>query len=72
MAKSTVHGGVSDASLEGTSTAPAEQPADGYDAWTVDQLKAELGERGLSKTGNKDELIERLEEHDGPADGAEE
>ncbi|MFF4600153.1 SAP domain-containing protein [Amycolatopsis sp. NPDC001319] len=71
MAKITVHGGASDASLEETTTAPAEQPADGYDAWTVDQLKAELGERGLSKSGNKDELIERLTEHDGPATGAE-
>lgn len=65
MAKITVHGGASDASLEETTTAPAEQhPDGGYDTWTVEQLKAELGERDLSKTGNKDELIARLEDHD--------
>ena len=36
----------------------------GYDGWTKGELEAELESRGLSKTGNKPELIERLEEDD--------
>lgn len=35
-----------------------------YEAWTVDQLKDELGERELIKGGNKDELVLRLLEDD--------
>lgn len=36
----------------------------GYEEWTKDALQAELEERGLAKTGNKDELIARLLEAD--------
>lgn len=37
----------------------------GYEGWTKDELAAELEKRGLPKSGNKDELIARLEEDDG-------
>lgn len=41
-----------------------------YSEWTVDELEIELGNRSLKKSGNKDELIARLEEHDATlADG---
>lgn len=36
----------------------------GYSDMKVDDLKKELGRRGLAKTGKKDELIARLEEND--------
>lgn len=35
-----------------------------YYVMTKDELQAELETRGLPKTGNKDELIERLQESD--------
>lgn len=34
-----------------------------YHAMTVDQLKTELAEQELSQSGNKEELVRRLEEH---------
>lgn len=37
---------------------------EGYDDWDVEQLKAELKERGLKVGGKKKELIARLEEDD--------
>lgn len=37
----------------------------GYEGWTKAELQDELEKRGLTKTGNKDELIARLEEDDG-------
>lgn len=37
---------------------------DGYESWTKDDLVAELDKRGLPKSGNKPELIERLEADD--------
>jgi hypothetical protein len=37
---------------------------EGYDSWTKDELSAELEKRGLSKSGNKAELVARLEEDD--------
>lgn len=36
-----------------------------YSEWTKDQLSYELESRGLPKSGNKDELIARLQEDDG-------
>ena len=39
-------------------------PEDDYDDWNVDELKDELGDRELSKSGNKSDLIARLREHD--------
>ena len=43
--------------------APSEEPQ-GYSAWTKDELQAELEKRGLPTSGNKPDLIERLEEND--------
>lgn len=40
---------------------PAQE---GYAAWSKDELVAELERRGLPKTGNKPELVERLEADD--------
>jgi len=40
--------------------ADTSEAVDGYDAMTVDQLKAELTERGLPVSGTKPELIARL------------
>lgn len=48
-----------------------QQPAGGtaqgvdYAGWTKDELSEELEKRGLPKSGNKDELIARLQEDDG-------
>ena len=36
-----------------------------YEGWTKDELSEELEKRGLPKSGNKDELIARLQEDDG-------
>ena len=36
----------------------------GYEDMTKDELQAELEARGLPKSGNKDELIERLLQDD--------
>lgn len=51
-----------------------EPPAPDYEAWTVEELKAQLDTRGLSKTGKKDDLVLRLLEDDdvraGQAEGA--
>ena len=35
-----------------------------YEGWTKDELSEELEKRGLPKSGNKDELIARLQEDD--------
>lgn len=41
-----------------------------YTDWTKDELEIELQSRGLKKSGDKAELIARLEEHDATiADG---
>jgi hypothetical protein len=39
-----------------------------YQSSNVDDLKAELKDKGLSTSGNKEELIERLTQHGGGAD----
>lgn len=41
-----------------------EDEEDEYDDMTNDQLREELGRRGLPKSGNQDELIARLREDD--------
>ena len=38
-----------------------------YESWTKDELQAELSRRDLPTSGNKPELIVRLEEDDGAA-----
>ena len=71
MPKSTVNSGVSNADAapgelghipDGGEAAAVEGL--GYDVWTKDELAGELGDRGLAKSGNKPELIERLEADD--------
>ena len=44
--------------------APASASASGYIEMTKADLEAELESRDLPKTGNKDELVARLEEND--------
>jgi ribosomal protein L22 len=41
-------------------------PEGGWESLTVDELKEELEERGLPKSGRKAELVERLEEAETP------
>lgn len=87
MAKITVHGGVSNAAAdaEAAEASPAEpteevgseQPhaapegAAAYEDWTVEQLKEQLAERNLSKSGKRDDLVQRLREDDAAAKDAE-
>jgi ribosomal protein L22 len=42
-----------------------DAPDEGWASLKVDELKEQLEARGLPKSGKKDELIARLEEHDG-------
>lgn len=72
MPKNTVLGGHSNEGLDSTAQveAPAEpgdagsSPGSEYADWTNADLQDELEERGLPKSGNKAELIARLEEDD--------
>lgn len=41
-----------------------QEPPEDYNDWTVPQLQHELGQRELPKSGNKPELVARLEEDD--------
>ncbi len=45
-----------------------EAPEGGWSSLKVDELKEQLEARGLPKSGKKDELIARLEEHDSTSD----
>lgn len=55
-----------------SAAAPADEPAAeaSYEANTVDELKAELTARSLPTTGNKADLIARLEADDAEAAAA--
>jgi hypothetical protein len=48
-----------------------EDTDDTYEAFTVEELREELRARDLHTSGNKDELITRLEEDDAAAEGGE-
>lgn len=48
----------------GAQEAPAPAPEDGYEDLTNEELREELESRGLTKSGNKEELIARLREAD--------
>ena len=50
-----------------------DAPEGGWESLKVDELKEQLEARGLPKSGKKDELVARLEEHDAapPAEEAE-
>jgi ribosomal protein L22 len=52
------------------SAAARQRPEEGWESLKVDELKDELEARGLPKSGKKDELVARLEEHDAAAEGA--
>jgi hypothetical protein len=45
-----------------------EEAPEDYNDWTADQLRHELGNRTLPKSGNKAELVSRLEEDDANED----
>jgi hypothetical protein len=45
-----------------------EEEAEGYDAWSLDELKDELRERDLAVGGKKAELVARLEADDAEED----
>ncbi|MEU8756217.1 SAP domain-containing protein [Streptomyces chartreusis] len=47
-----------------SSEAAEPGPAPDYEAMTVEELKEELGERGLVKSGKRDDLVLRLLEDD--------
>lgn len=49
-----------------------EEPPEDYNDWNSDQLKYELGNRDLPKSGKKSDLVARLEEDDAtrPDEGA--
>lgn len=53
--------GVEDAEIE------EEAEVDDYNAWTNDELRAELSERKLSLDGKKADMVKRLEEDDAKA-----
>jgi large subunit ribosomal protein L22 len=46
-----------------------DAPEEGWASLKVDELKEQLEARGLPKSGKKDELIARLEEHDAEGGG---
>lgn len=53
------YGPVAEEVVEGDDDAPVD-----YNLNTVEELKTILAERGLAVSGNKDELVARLEEDD--------
>lgn len=46
-----------------------EEPPEDYNDWTADQLRAELEDRKLPKSGNKPDLVSRLVEDDESSEG---
>lgn len=77
MPKISVHGGPSNAAADVDETvvadgvvedAPTDLDGDGevtgYEEWTKDDLSSELERRGLTKTGNKADLVARLTDDD--------
>lgn len=44
----------------GDALEPADDVPPDYDAFTLDELRAEADRRGLTKSGNKGELVDRL------------
>ena len=54
------------------SAAQRQAPDEGWGSLTVDELQEQLEARGLKKSGNKDELIARLEDYDSKLEEAEE
>ena len=48
-----------------------DEPPEDYNDWNGDQLRWELGNRDLPKSGNKKDLVSRLEEDDANSEGNE-
>lgn len=48
----------------------ADEGAEGYESWTNAELSTELANRGLATSGNKAEMVARLEEDDEDKQGA--
>jgi large subunit ribosomal protein L22 len=48
-----------------------QAPEDGWESLTVDELQEQLEARGLKKSGNKDELVSRIEDYDAKLEEAE-
>jgi hypothetical protein len=51
-----------------SSEAAEPGPAPDYEAQTVEELKEQLAERGLPKSGKRDELVQRLRDDDAAAE----
>lgn len=50
--------------LEETEVPKGAEPSGGYGGRTVPALRSALADRGLPQKGKKDELVDRLEQHD--------
>lgn len=78
MPKITRHGGASFPPVEETAAAEADdggeptpettETAPGYEDMTVEELKEQLAERGLPKSGKRDDLVQRLRDDDAAAE----
>lgn len=53
---------------EGSDDEDGEDEAEPYDVWAYADLKAEAKSRGISASGSKEQLVERLNENDGEAE----
>ena len=47
---------------------PEALPGQDYEALTVEELKEQLAERGLPKSGKRDDLVQRLRDADAAAE----
>lgn len=54
----------------GTATPASEHAGGDYDGWNKAQLQDEAERRDLPRSGSKADLVERLQEHDADAAGA--
>lgn len=58
-------------SPDSDSPEPEATPEPAYEDWTVEQLKEELAERNLPKSGKRDDLVQRLRDADAEVQDAE-
>lgn len=69
VAEKLVEGTPADSDEGKRSLKPLEGSETDYESWTVEELKDELEIRGLTTSGKKAELVARLKENDGYAEG---